>query len=273
MKNMNEYFNNKKIIITGGAGGIGLAMAEQLLASENSKVVIADISEENLLKAERALEIKYGTYRIKGLVCDVTDQEAVKKMIADAQIFLNGKIDLLFNNAGTLYSEWFEDISIEEWHKAFELNYYSAIYSMLEVLPIMKAQGGGQIINIISGSVFMPFAQWTPYVATKSALNGLTLALRSEYWDDNIKISSATPGTTSTGIWDDERFSAPDNIQTPEVSAARLLAGVVNNDRIIFGDDPDAKGATDAFHKRHQKRKDDYLLRVARERRAGKSAI
>jgi short-subunit dehydrogenase len=139
---------------------------------------------------------------------------------------------------------------------------------MRAVLPIMKKQKSGQIINIISGIAFVPMAGQTRYAATKAALNALSLAMRSEYWDDNIKISSATPGTTLTAIW--ERGPAPESAQSPRQSASRILNGVVNNDRIIFGDDEDVEGGKTSTHIDAQKAYDEYLLRVARDRREGK---
>jgi NAD(P)-dependent dehydrogenase (short-subunit alcohol dehydrogenase family) len=172
----------------------------------------------------------------------------------------------LFNNAGALFARWFDDASNADWKTAFDLNFYGALYGMRAVLPIMKKQGGGQIINVISGTAFMPMAQWSAYATTKAALNALTIALRTEYWDDNIKISSATPGTTATNIFGDSR---PGSAQTPQQSAQRILKGVVNNDRIIFGDDPDVRGARNCFAYYAQRGKDAYLLNVARERRKG----
>jgi len=136
----------------------------------------------------------------------------------------------------------------------------------------MKKQGGGQIINVISGTAFMPMAQWGPYATTKAALNALTVTARSEYWDDNIKISSATPGTTATNIFGDKK-PEEGSMQTPQQSASRILNGVVNNDRIIYGDDADLRGSKNCFAYKAQKGKDAYLNRVARERRGGTTAI
>ena len=143
---------------------------------------------------------------------------------------------------------------------------------MRAVLPIMVKQGGGQIINVISGIAFMPMAAQSRYAATKAALNALSITLRSEYWDDNIKISSATPGTTATGIFAAGGVKAPETAQAPRQSASRILNGVVNNDRIIYGDDGDVSGGSYGSHPEAQKGNDEYLLRVARERREGKAS-
>jgi NAD(P)-dependent dehydrogenase (short-subunit alcohol dehydrogenase family) len=261
-----EYFNGKTAVVTGAASGIGLALVEELLESKAAKVVMADINQVGLNEHEKRLQEQYGD-RVKGIRCDVTLEKDVQNLIFQSAGFFDGTFDLLFNNAGAGFIEWFNESTNEDWNAAFNLNFYSALYGIRAVLPIMLKQGSGQIINIISGMVFLPMAEQTRYCATKAALNGLSLALRSEYWDDNIKISSATPGTTATAIWDGGPI--PESAQTPHQSASRVLNGVVNNDRIIYGDDADFDGAKYCFHPEAQNGYDEYLLPLMRERRKG----
>ena len=268
-----EYFNGKTALVTGGAGGIGLALAEELLKSNASKVVIADINQEKLDESVARLGAEYGGNHITGAVCDVTKEEQVQGMIAQAVEFFDGSFDILFNNAGATYFDWFLEVTDEMWEKAFSLNFYSALYGCRAALPIMIEQGSGQIINIISGVAFMPMACWARYSTTKAALNAATMVMRAEHWDDNIKISAATPGTTATNIFAAAGHDNPEVTQTPEQSACRILHGVVNNDRVIFGDDGDVSGAKGGYNQSKQKIYDKYLLRVARERREGKTAV
>ena len=267
-----EYFKGKTAVVTGAASGIGLALIEELLESNAAKVVMADINVENLNKHVTRLKEQYGD-RVKGIVCNVTIEENVQKMITESADFFDGQFDLLFNNAGAALAGWFADTTIEDWKKGFDINFYSALYGMYAILPIMLKQGGGQIINIISGIAFMPMALQSRYAATKAALNALSLALRSEYWDDNIKISSATPGTTATSIFESSGHLPPDFAQSPHQSASRILNGVVNNDRVILGDDGDVSGASYCYNPQSNQGNDEYLLRVARERREGKVAF
>ena len=267
-----EYFNGKTALVTGAASGIGLALAEELLESKAARVVMADINQDNLKKHEGRLKEQHSD-RVRGILCDVTVEENVQKMIAGATEFFGGQFDLLFNNAGAGFMGWFADMTNTDWKTAFDLNFYSALYGMRAVLPIMVKQGGGQIVNIISGIAFSPMACQTRYCATKAALNALSIALRTEYWDDNVKISSATPGTVATAIWDEsfegKKGQAPETAQTPRQSASRILNGVVNNDRVIFGGDEDLFGARYCFAYEAQKENDAFLLNVARERRKG----
>jgi short-subunit dehydrogenase len=194
-------------------------------------------------------------------------------MIRQAAEFGGGRIDLLFNNAGAGLGGHFDEQTNDDWEKAFALNFYGALYGIRAVLPIMRAQGGGHIVDIISGIAFMPMAQQTMYAATKAALNGLTLALRYELWDENIRVTSATPGTTATGIWKAGGKEAPSGAQSPEQSAQTILAGIARNERLVLGDEGDVSGAKTCFHPEAAKGVDDYLLNVARKRRSGEWVV
>ena len=264
------YFKGKTAVVTGGASGIGLALVEELLQSGAVKVMMADINQAHLDEHESRLKAQYGGERVKGMLCNVTKEEDVQKLIAAAADYFGGQFDLLFNNAGAGFDGWFEDMTNADWKTAFDLNFYGALYGMRAALPIMKKQGGGQIVNIISGIAITPMAHAARYAATKAALNGLSLALRAEYWDDNIKISSATPGTTVTAIFGDTK--PPDTAQSSHQSASRILNGVVDNVRIIYGDDGDVEAGKVCFHPNSQRAVDEHLISVTRARREGKVA-
>jgi len=267
-----EYFKGKTAVVTGAASGIGLALVEELLDSDATKVVMADINPDNLSKHEKRLQEQYPGH-VKGIICDVTKEESVNDLIKQSAEFFDGSFDLLFNNAGAGLSGAFSDCEISDWKMGFDLNFYGALYGMRAVIPIMLKQGGGQIINIISGIAFTPMAFQSRYAATKAALNGLSLALRAEYWDENIKVSSATPGTTATAIFKADGGEAPDTAQSPQQSVSRILDGVANNVRLIFGDDSDADGGKHSFHIDAQTDYDEYLLNVTRARRKGETAF
>jgi NAD(P)-dependent dehydrogenase (short-subunit alcohol dehydrogenase family) len=278
------YFAGKTAVVTGAASGIGLALIEELLAYGAEKVVMADFNQANLEKHENRLKGQY-TGKVKGILCNVILEENVKAMIAGAKEFFGGRIDLLINNAGAGFGGCFVAPSDpgmldklgykvqtnEDWEKAFALNFYAAMYGCRETIPLMQKQGGGQIVNIISGIAFYHMPYQSMYAATKAALNAMTLSLRAEFWDDNIRISSATPGTTATAIWDGTDM--PEGIQTPRQSAQRILAGLANNRRVIYGDDADETGSKACFDVDCQEIPDEYLLNIARQRRSGKMAV
>ena len=271
MRATSEYYRDKVAVVTGGASGIGLALAETMLSYGAKQVVLADFNDENLKRETARLNVAYAG-KVLGLHCNVTKEEDVQGMIHKAAAF-GGRIDILFNNAGAGLGGFFDKLTNEDWEKAFALNFYGALYGIRAVLPIMRKQGSGHIIDIISGIAFSPMAQQTMYAATKAALNGLTLALRYELWDENIRVTSATPGTTATAIWKAGGTAPPPGAQSAEQSAQTILAGVAKNERLVLGDQGDLSGAKTCFNPDVAAGVDDYLLNVARKRRSGEWAV
>ena len=272
MSETSEYYMDKVAAVTGGASGVGLALSETMLSYGAKKVVLADFNDENLKRETTRLNAAYPN-KVLGIHCNVTKEADVQEMIQKAAEFGGGRVDLLFNNAGAGLGGHFDEQTNEDWEKAFALNFYGALYGIRAVLPIMRAQGGGHIVDIISGIAFSPLAYQTMYAATKAALNGLTLALRYELWDENIQVISATPGTTATAIWKAGGVEPPPGAQTPEQSAWTILAGVAKNERLVLGDENDVTGAKFCFSPDAAKATDDYLLNVARKRRSGEWAV
>ena len=169
MYGFDNYFAGKTAVVTGGASGIGNALAETMLQNGAQKVAIADVNQVNLEKETTRMGLAYPG-KIIGLFCNVTLEDNVKAVLADAAEFFGGRIDLLFNNAGAGLSGSFTELTNEDWQAAFDLNFYGALYGIRHVLPYMKAQGGGQIVNTISGIAWSPMALQSMYAVTKSAL-------------------------------------------------------------------------------------------------------
>ncbi len=271
MNATSEYYRDKVTVVTGGASGVGLALAETMLSYGAKKVVLADFNDENLERETARLEKAYPSKTL-GVHCDVTKEEEVQTMIRKAAEF-GGRIDLLFNNAGAAFFGLFDRLTNHDWDRAFALNFYGALYGIRAVLPVMRKQGGGHIVDIISGIAFGPRANMTMYSATKAALNGLTLALRYELWDENIRVTSATPGTTATAIWKSGGTEPPSGAQSPEQSAKTILAGVAKNERLVLGDAGDVSVAKTCFHPDAAAGNDEYLLDVARKALRGEFAV
>ncbi len=268
MTTTSDYYRDKVAVVTGAASGIGLALVETMLSYGARKVVLADFNDENLRREAARLEAAYPG-RTLGVHCDVTKESDVEAMIAKAVAF-GGRIDLLFNNAGAGLTDKFDAETNEDWAKAFALNFYGALYGVRAVLPIMRKQGGGHIVDVISGIAFGPQPFQTMYSATKAALNGLTLALRYELWDENIRMTSATPGTTATAIFKGRK--PPPTAQSPEQSAQTILAGVAKNERVVLGDQGDVLMARHCFNPDAAEKIDEHFIDVARKRRAGQIA-
>jgi NAD(P)-dependent dehydrogenase (short-subunit alcohol dehydrogenase family) len=268
---MNEYYENKVAVVTGGASGIGLALCEVLLSFGAKAVILADLNAEKLKPESARLETAYPG-RALGVQTDVTRQESVAAMIRQAAEFGTGQIHFLFNNAGLGLGKSFDEATDADWKFAFDVNFYGALYGIRAVLPIMRAQGGGHIANTASGIGFVPMAYQSMYSATKSALIGLTGSLRYELWDENIRLSTVIPGTVATPLWD-KVGGAPEFAITPEESARGILKGLAANERIVILTDADRDGAINAFRPEAAKGMDEYLLNNARIRRSGKVAL
>ncbi|MDO5554830.1 MAG: SDR family oxidoreductase [Planctomycetia bacterium] len=260
-----DYFFDKTAVVTGAASGVGLALSEQLLQYGARSVLMADFNRENLQREyQRLLEVF--PEKVFMSVCNVTAESEIQQMIAYA-VSTAGRIDLLFNNAGAGFAGAFEKTTNEDWKRAFDLNFYGALYGVRAVLPVMMRQGSGQIVNIISGIAFCPMPLQSMYSATKAALNGMTLALRAEYEFYNIKISSATPGTTRSAIW--AGGTVPEQAQSAADSAIHILTGVVHNERIITGDGTDRESAAHCFDPDYASAYDEYVRNIATRRREG----
>lgn len=272
MTTTSDYYRDKVAVVTGGAQGIGLALAETMLGHGARRVVLADLKEEHLQREAARLNDAHPG-KVLGLRCDVTSEADVQELIRRAAEFGDGRIDLLFNNAGAGFGGPFEQQSNQDWEKAFALNFYGALYGIRAVLPVMRAQGSGHIVDVISGIAFYPMPLQSRYAATKAALNALTLSLRAELWDEGIRVSSATPGTTATPIWAEGGTKPPANAQSAEQSAARILQGVAANERLVLGDDGDVSGARTCFAPEYAAGADEYLVNVARKRRQGEWVV
>jgi len=264
---MRSYFEDKVAVVTGGASGIGLALGEELLALGARSVVLADRNEEKLQGECARLDAAFPG-KVRGLRVDVTDRESVSCLVREAAAFGAGRIDLLFNNAGLGLSKAFDDTTDEDWKFAFDVNFFGALHGIRAVLPVMRAQGGGHIANTASGIVFSPMPYQSMYSATKAALLGLTSSLRSELWDEGIRLSTVIPGTVATPIWD-KAGGAPKSAITPQASAQGILKGMAANERIILLTEDDKQGARVGFLPEYGEGVDAYFLEVARKRRSG----
>ncbi len=180
----------KIVIITGASSGIGEATA-RLLAQQGAKVVLVARSKEKLEKLSAELP---GSMVV---VADLREEKQVRKMIADV-MKQYGKVDVLINNAGRGYLSSLEDIETEKLRELFELNLVAPLAAMQEVIPVMRKQGGGSIVNISSGTALGYFPNLSAYASLKRALGGLTLTGRDELAKDKIILSLVYPYMTKT---------------------------------------------------------------------------
>jgi len=194
--------DGKRILVTGAANGIGRAIAVEL-ARQGANVVLADIRPPE----ETAAIIT----RAKGLAvairADVSNPADTRRMV-DETIRALGGLDGLVNNAGvysSLIPRPFEEIDLEDWRRVFDVNVFGLMSCCQAVLPQMKAQGTGRIVNIISGTPFKGIPFMLHYVASKGAVLGITRSLARELGPSNILVNGVAPGfTLSEGVMDND---------------------------------------------------------------------
>lgn len=281
-----EYFKGKTAAVTGGASGVGNALCEELLLSGVTALTILDFNPENLAAQTTRLTEQYPG-NVQGILCDVRVETEVKASLDKAASFGKGRLDLLINCAGAAFACKFTEEpggivpghpflsevgDNTSWKNAFALNFYGALYGCRAAIPKMIEQGGGQIVNIISGIAFAPMAYQSQYGATKAALLALSLSLRAEYAHYGILISAATPGTTATAIF--KSADVPPDAQSPTQSATRILKGITQNTRLILGDDEDTSGAITNFGPDGVARSlDQVFSSLARSRKEGNTSF
>lgn len=190
-------FKGRVAVITGGSRGLGLQMARQL-AREGANLAILARNEPELEAAYQEL-IDSGA-DVLVIPCDVSDQQQVKAAI-DEVMEQYGRLDVLINNAGVIQVGPLDHMQIEDFKNAMDTHFWGPLYTMYEVIPIMRRQGGGRIVNVtsIAGKVAVPHL--APYVASKFAAAGLSDAFRHELAKDGIDVSTIVPGLMRTGSY------------------------------------------------------------------------
>lgn len=221
-----KSIKDKVIIVTGASAGIGLATA-RLLAQEGAHVALAARSIEVLKKLEEELPGSLAVHT------DMHDEASIKEMIYKVKKHF-GRIDVLINNAGQGLYAPIESISVHDYRKVFELNVVGPLIAMQQVIPIMREQGSGHILNISSLVSKNYFPLLGGYASTKYALNAISLTARAELEADGIVVNVMHPGLTATefgknslkGEGGDRIFSREG---MPEPDSAEYIA-----ERILF---------------------------------------
>jgi len=190
--------SGKTILITGGAGGLGFTMTEVLLKNKANVVMLDIAADAGNKKLEDLKQAGYDA--VSFMQIDVTEEEDWKRVV-DNTVERYGKIDVLVNNAGINIRKPIEEMNISEWNTMMSVNTGSVFLGCKYVIPIMKKQGGGAIINTSSvcglvGHKYTPEA----YTASKGAVTLLTKAVASRYAQFGIRCNSIHPSTVDTPL-------------------------------------------------------------------------
>ena len=208
-------------VVTGGASGIGLEIVRHLL-SEGLSVVAADRDKDACDAARKFLSDVDSD--VKFVIADVSVPEGVRDVVLSVQDW--GRIDILCNNAAFHPMQRIDEHDLEDWRQAFRVNVDAALMLSQAVLPSMKAQRAGTIINIGSISGNVPYAGGGAYAASKAALAMLTRVLAIEVGEFGITVNCIAPGAIRHGAHAD--VAPPPNIPIGRAGSPSEVAGLIS---------------------------------------------
>jgi short-subunit dehydrogenase len=230
----------KVAIVTGASSGIGLAVA-RLLASKGARLALVARSKDKL---ERIASELSGSIAVPADMTKIID---IERMVEECKDHF-GRIDILVNNAGRGYDVPVEKTEVETFHYVFDLDLVGPVVAMKQVIPIMRSQGGGSIINISSGTALMYLPNNGAYSSLKRALAQISLTAREELKNDNIVVNVVYPYITATDFekntikapsvnWEEESRGPPFPADTPEYAAQKIVEGIESGEAEIFAHD------------------------------------
>jgi NAD(P)-dependent dehydrogenase (short-subunit alcohol dehydrogenase family) len=178
---------SQNVLVTGGADGIGRAISERFLAA-GAQVHVCDVNPKHLEAVTSA------NPTLRGSIADVGDSAAVGRLIGEATEWMGG-VDVLVNNVGIAGRRApLEELSDEDWDSVLRVNLNGMFYTMRALIPAMKKQGGGAIVNISTGSVKTLPVERSIYNVSKAAVEGLTLTMAKELGPSGIRVNAIQPG-------------------------------------------------------------------------------
>ncbi|EPD40042.1 MULTISPECIES: GolD/DthD family dehydrogenase [Delftia] len=238
-------FDGRTALVTGGAGGIGLAIARQL-AQGGARVVLVDLERQALDVAAASLA---EPRRHLALAVDVTRPEGVEQAVATV-LEATGRIDILVNSAGVALLEPAGEVSEAAWERTLAVNLTAPLLLAQAVAPAMRRQRHGRIINLASQASVVALRRHAAYCASKAGLVGLTRVLALEWASDGITVNAISPTVVDTPLgrkaWAGEageamraliptgRFAQPEEVARLAVFLAGTQAGMLTGENIVI---------------------------------------
>ncbi len=230
-------FAGRTAIVTGGASGIGRSLVTALHRA-GARVVAADLNGELADTVAREL----GDGRARAARVDVTDAGAVQRLVDDT-VSREGRLDLLFNNAGIALFADTRETSLEDWNRLIDVNLRGVVHGVAAAYPLMVRQGSGHIVNTASVAGLIATPAMIAYAATKHAVVGLSLTLRAEAALRGVRVTVVCPGLVQTPIVEAAKIVGPSRervlaelpfkLHSSDRLAAVVLRGVARNRAIV----------------------------------------
>lgn len=240
-----RIFNEATAIVTGGASGIGRALAREL-AKRGCEVVLAD--RQIRLAEEVASEIRASGGKARACEVDVTDYSSVEQLVLETTA-RTGRLDYIVNNAGIGFGGNVKDYSIKDWNQIVDVNLRGVINGVQAAYQIMINQGFGHIVNTASMAGLIPSPGVVAYATTKHAVVGLSKSLRAEAISAGVYVSVLCPGVIRTPILEGGRYGRmPEEIppekmrqlweklkpMPPDIFAYKAINSIAKNKAIII---------------------------------------
>lgn len=227
----------KVAVITGASMGIGEAIAK-LFLQEGAKVVLCS---RDLARTKAAEQRIGGGTNTLSVVCDVSKRDQVNALVKAAMAKFGG-IDIFVNNAGFGLNDAVAEMDMAEFRRMFDTNLFGAVECIQAVVPVMRQQGGGDIVNISSVSGYISTPYMSGYAATKHAMNAIGKAARMELLRHNINVLTVCPGYIATdfvknmvkGKHSERVGSSVKYAVTPDVVADATLHGLLKRKREVI---------------------------------------
>lgn len=225
----------QRVLITGASSGIGKATAIAF-AKAGFDLVLVSRSTAKLEAVAQHVQAAGRTAQVYSL--DLANVEHVKTRIT-AIVEESGGIDILVNNAGMGHTNTIDDTSLTEWQQVLDLNLTSVFQCIQAVLPGMRAQQHGMIINIASIAASNAFPGWGAYSVSKAGLVTLSKVLAAEERSNGIRVVTISPGAVNTPIWDTDTVQADfdrSGMLTPEIVAQTILHAALLPEQAVIED-------------------------------------
>jgi len=260
MSGYGGYFEKKVGVITGSASGIGLGLAERLLAEGARAVFMGDVIAENL-EREAARLNRMHPGKAFPMLADVTKSDEVTGLVQAAKE-LEGHLDFVFNNAGRGATLPTEQVTFDFWRQILDLNVMGVVYGTYAAIPIMREQGFGHIVNTASLAGLVPIPYQAVYVASKSAVISMTESLFYELESEGLRFSVICPSNIKTPIFGD--MTPPSDAIGVQEAIEYIFQELEQNSLIITL--PESARNISTYYRTRREEFDQFMRGMAQER-------